>query len=347
MSDLLSSVSAVVVADGDVPDEAFLLELIETLATQFLDVELIIVANGLDSEAALRMKEMLLHLPDTTVHFLGRRVDLGVAQVAGMENAVSDYVLLIAPLRAAVITIPDLVAAARQSYDDVIGLPPRQHGRTGLYGAMERGFFHVLSRLTNTTVLPDPVPVRLLSRPASQYVTSLHNAEMLLRSAAVAPAFPSKTVEAAGLVGKRRTPRPLHQAMSKALSVLISSTSAPVRIVSYTAMVAAVIAVLYSIYVLLSYFVRDEIAPGWASVSLQLSLMMIFFSILFGMLAEYILQIHSSTSRSRRPIATRELKSQLTRRQGRLNIIDKEGRYTYAVGAPTDFQPGPKRRPGR
>jgi len=61
--------------------------------------------------------------------------------------------------------------------------------------------------------------------------------------------------------------------------------------------------------------------------------MMFLFSLQFLFLSEYLVQILSaSPSGSRRHLVAREIRTPLTRRSGRLNLVDEEGRFQ--LGAP-------------
>ena len=65
--------------------------------------------------------------------------------------------------------------------------------------------------------------------------------------------------------------------------------------------------------------------------------MMFLFALILAFLAEYIIQIYEAMPVSRRRFATREFKSEQTRRSGRLNVVDDDGRYQ--LGAPQDLAP--------
>lgn len=85
---------------------------------------------------------------------------------------------------------------------------------------------------------------------------------------------------------------------------------------------------LYSVYVFCVYLFKADVAEGWTTLSLQLASMMLVFSVVLLFLSEYVIQIHSaSPPRSRRYLVVRELRSPLSRRTQRLNVVDGEGRF--------------------
>jgi hypothetical protein len=86
--------------------------------------------------------------------------------------------------------------------------------------------------------------------------------------------------------------------------------------------------VLYSVYVFCIYLIKADVVEGWTTLSLQLAGMMFIFSVVLLFLSEYVIQIHSaSPPRSRRYLVMRELRSPLSRRTQRLNVVDAEGRF--------------------
>ena len=110
--------------------------------------------------------------------------------------------------------------------------------------------------------------------------------------------------------------------------MLLSVSTLPLRGASYAALLGGALSVLYSFYVFAVYLFKPDVAEGWTTISLQLAVMMFVFSMVLLFIGEYVIQIHSANPpRSRRYLVLRELRSPLSRRSARLNIVDAEGRF--------------------
>jgi polyisoprenyl-phosphate glycosyltransferase len=122
-------------------------------------------------------------------------------------------------------------------------------------------------------------------------------------------------------------------AVSKAVRLLLTSSSAPLRLSSYLGFGGGIMSVVYAIYVVLIYLFKTDVEPGWTTLSLQLAGMMFLFSTQFLFLSEYLVQILStSPAIGRRQLVARELRGTISRRSGRLNVVGKEGQFY--LGAP-------------
>jgi hypothetical protein len=158
--------------------------------------------------------------------------------------------------------------------------------------------------------------------------------EMLLRSRKIASGFPSSavTIDDPGYTW----PAPkLVDSFGKAMRLLLASSSAPLRFISIVGCLGSATALAYTIYVLLVYFFKEDVQPGWTTMSLQLSFLTFILSAMLALLSEYVVQIHSASFARRRYIVSREIRSQLSARSGRMNVVDPNGHYR--PGAPEDL----------
>ncbi|HYC65446.1 MAG TPA: glycosyltransferase, partial [Reyranellaceae bacterium] len=122
------SVSAVVVFEDRPPDLLAVKDLAEQLARRFMDSEIILVANGVDDTAAVALKALTEEVPDLSVLFLATRLDGDEATLAGIENAVGDWVLLVEAGASTIAALPQLFDRLDQGFDVVIGRTPERRG---------------------------------------------------------------------------------------------------------------------------------------------------------------------------------------------------------------------------
>jgi hypothetical protein len=99
----------------------------------------------------------------------------------------------------------------------------------------------------------------------------------------------------------------------------------PLRMATALSALGAGMSILYSIYIVLIWMFKKNIAPGWVSLSMQQSLMFFLISVVLLVLSEYVLEIsrkaHSGPSYY---IAAEYTSAKLLRKQ-RLNIEEEQG----------------------
>jgi hypothetical protein len=312
--------------------------LVGSLACQAADFEIIMIANGVGNELTLPLKQFAETSPDTTIVFLGERVHDDVARLVGIDHAVGDYVLLCNPDAADAKALPSLVAPLWEGFDLVFGDP---RGRIVVERPpATRALFEIYRRVyrsaTGLKLSRYPTGLRIFSRDAALFVASRYDAEIRIRAENIGAGFASTSVPLpAGEIEARRA-EPIHRVWSRGLRLLLSVTALPLRGASYLSLAGGALSALYTVYVVIIYLFKPNVAAGWTTLSLQLAGMMFIFSLVFLFLCEYVIEIHAAhPPRSRRHRVTRELRSPLSRRSARLNVVDFNGQLQ--IGAPADL----------
>lgn len=322
---MIASLTLVAPVGDAIPTVAALHGVAEALAPLVRDLDTVLVANGIAAAAALGLKALVELSPDTTAIFLASPVHPDVARLVGIEHAVGDLVLLFDPAVDDPAVLPALLAPVAEGYDLVVAAPPapvRSRPMLGLYARAYRA-------ITGLPLSLAPTGVRVISRAAALHVAGRPDAELMLRAHAMGAAFPALVLDLpaspAALSPADRVPR--HD-WPKAVSLLLSASTLPLRGASYAALTGGVVSVLYSVYVFAVFLLKRDVAAGWTTLSLQLAGMMFVFSVVLLLLSEYVLQIHAaSPPRNRRYLVVRELRSPLSRRTARLNVVDADGRF--------------------
>lgn len=332
---MIASLTLVTPVGDAIPTEAALEAVAAALAPLVRDLDTVLVANGIAAPAALALKALVDRVPDTTAVVLASPVHADVARLVGIEHAVGDLVLLFDPVRDDPAILPALLAPVAEGYDLVVAAAPgpvRPRPLLGLYARAYRA-------ITGLPLSLAPTGVRVISRAAALHVAGRPDAELMLRAHAVGAAFPALVLDLPvppGADGARDRAR--RHDWPKAVSLLLSASTLPLRGASYAALTGGVVSVLYSVYVFAVFLLKRDVAAGWTTLSLQLAGMMFVFSVVLLLLSEYVLQIHAaSPPRNRRYLVVRELRSPLSRRTARLNVVDAEG--SFALGKPAWLGP--------
>lgn len=331
----LDSVTAVLIARHALFERELLDQMIAALREQFVDVETVIVANGISPELSIELKTEAESIPDCTVLFLSDEVHDDVARLLGIDHAIADYVLFTTPLPAQVNALPAMVDALRQSNDVVIGksVGGVMSDRSGLAGALFDLFRAAHRLLTGVSYEAQSPAFRIFSRAAALYIATRRDGEVLVRARSLGQGFAATTIVVDDMKRITMPSMPLRLAVAKALRLMLTGSARPLRLTSYLGFGGGVLAVLYGVYAILTYLLKADVAPGWTTLSLLLAAMLFVFSSQFLFLSEYLVQILSTVpSSSRRQLVAREFRSPLTGRGGRLNVVD--GEDEFQLGAP-------------
>ena len=112
----------------------------------------------------------------------------------------------------------------------------------------------------------------------------------------------------------------LGSSLDRGMQLLVSTTRAPMRLVTSLSLFGAVANILYSIYVVAVGLFKADVAPGWISLSLQQSGMFFLISLVLLVLGEYILNMASLSNEGPRYHVGQEFTSARMTRREKLNV---------------------------
>lgn len=116
----------------------------------------------------------------------------------------------------------------------------------------------------------------------------------------------------------------LSQSIFRGINIITSTSYKPLRLVSIFSFFGANFSVFYSLYVLIIWISKKDIAQGWVSTSIQISIMFFILSCVLIVISEYILAISRKVYSGPKYFIANEFISNKLSRENRLNIeIDK------------------------
>ena len=121
----------------------------------------------------------------------------------------------------------------------------------------------------------------------------------------------------------------LGESIDRGMRLLVSTTRAPMRLVTSLSLFGAVANLVYSIYVVAIGFLKADVAPGWISLSLQQSGMFFLISLVLLVLGEYILNMASLSNEGPLYHVGQEFTSARMTRREKLNIEDAASKPTH------------------
>lgn len=285
------------------------------------DYELIVVDNASDDNSIAVLKRMAGEdgLPNLQVYALTKEVDADTAAWAGLENALGDFIAVVDPFTDDIAYLPEMLDKAAAGAD-VVFASNQQKATQGLMYRTAFSVFNGLYRWFNGVDLAREAPqYRVLSKRVVNFILQHAQPALTYRHLPATGGFARANLSYSA--PPRVAPRKhLADSIDRGMRLLVSTTRAPMRLVTSLSLFGAVANLLYSIYVVAIAVFKADVAPGWVSLSLQQSGMFFLISLVLLVLGEYIL--HMATASNEGPLyhVGQEFTSARMTRHERLNI---------------------------
>jgi hypothetical protein len=239
----------------------------------------------------------------------------------GLENALGDFVAVIDPLLDDIDFLPEMLDKAVRGAD-VVFANNQQKPRQGLAYRFAYGAFNYLYKLFNGIHLAKEAPhYRLLSKRVVNFILQHPQPAVTYRHLPATGGFVRINMEYSAKP-RARTPKKLGESIDRGMRLLVSTTQAPMRLVTVLSLFGAATNLLYSFYVVGVGLFKTDVAPGWVSMSLQQSGMFFLISLVLLVLGEYILNMASLSNEGPLYHVGQEFTSARMTRREKLNIED-------------------------
>jgi polyisoprenyl-phosphate glycosyltransferase len=305
--------------------EAYVEELHEILRADFEFYEVILVNNGCADKTQAKVLALQARLPNLAMYNLANRYSMSIATIAGLDHAIGDYVIVLDPRQDPPGLVREMVRAALDEKDIVYAVTRERAAARSLYYRMEDHFLKALGRLNHIRLPPALSSARLFSRRALNFVLKAADRHRILP---LAPALSGYGIE-------RIVYDPAPKANSggggtnwlysayRAVELTLSLSPKPLRLVSIASMGISCLTVIYGIYVVLYWLTHDDVAAGWASLSMQISVLFFFLSLVLAVMSEYMQQILENIGRRPLYYYTTQSQSSVMSYAPELNVTEE------------------------
>lgn len=289
-------VTVVLIADSE--SEAFAKRVKEAatiLKKQYANYELLVINNGLIKQEKDSVIKLLPVVPCIRFIDLVKPTDIDTALFAGIEASIGDYVCLVYntdPLK----LIPKFVDK-NAHYDVVFGTVKNIKRKSAFESVGAKLFYKYTTRVLGISFPADSTYFISLSRTAVNSLTRLERKARHVRHLARIVGFSSEKIEYELPPGTQYFPRREGGLVVRAIDMVASYSSHPLRFLSYVGLFASVVNIVYAVYVLVVNFARDDIARGWTTLSLQSAVMFFLLFLILAVISEYIGRVLVETRR--------------------------------------------------
>lgn len=285
------------------------------------DYELIVVDNASDDESVATFKALTGEkgLPNLQVYALTKEVDTDTASWVGLENALGDFVAVIDPLTDDVTFLSEMLDKAVSGADVVFADNMQKATQSFAYRCAYTVFNTLYKRFNGIHLAKEAPQYRVLSKRVVNFILQHPQPAMTYRHLPATGGFArSNLIYSAKPKNSHR--KRLGESIDRGTRLLVSTTRAPMRLVTALSLFGAGANLVYCVYVVTIGLVKADVAPGWISLSLQQSGMFFLISLVLFVLGEYILHMASLSNEGPLYHVGQEFTSAHMTRHEKLNI---------------------------
>lgn len=295
----------------------------EKLSSLVTDYELIIVDNASDDKSINLLKNLTGQsgYPNMQVYALTKEVDGDTASWVGLENALGDFVVVIDPLLDDIGFLPEMLDKAVMGADVVFANNQQKPRQSLAYRAAYTAFNFLYKSFNGIHLANEAPQFRLLSKRVVNFILQHPQPAVTYRHLPATGGFARTNMEYSAKPLTKSTKK-LGESIDRGMRLLVSTTQAPMRLVTSLSLFGAAANLLYSVYVVAVGFFKTDVAPGWVSLSLQQSGMFFLISLVLLVLGEYILHMASLSNEGPLYHVGQEFTSARMTRREKLNIED-------------------------
>jgi polyisoprenyl-phosphate glycosyltransferase len=291
------------------------------------DYELVVIDNASDDDSTAVLKRLTGEngLPNLQVYALTKEVDSDIACWAGLENALGDFVAVVDPHTDDVGFLPEMLNHALRGADVVFAANEQKSPQSIPYRVCSAVFNAVYKWFNGFHLVKEAPKYRVLSRTVVNFVMQHSRPAVTYRHLPASSGFARVTL-CYSAPPKASARKRLSDGIGRGMQMLVSNTRGPMRIVTALSLFGAVANLLYSIYVIAIFMVKDDVAPGWVTLSLQQSGMFLLISLVLLVLGEYILHMATLSNEGPAYHVAQEFTSSIMSRRHKLNIEEARRR---------------------
>jgi glycosyltransferase involved in cell wall biosynthesis len=293
----------------------------ETIKNLVKDYELIVVDNGSSDNSIEILRKMtgIDGLPNLQIFALTKETETDTAFWVGCENSLGDYVAVIDPQTDDISFLPKMLNEAVTGADVVFAnnlIKPKY----SLVYRLAFNTFQTVYQLFNKINLSKEAPsFRIISKRVINFILQHPQPSITYRHIPASGGFSRINLEYQS-EPLTKSEKNLGESIQRGMKLIVSTTHAPMRLVTSLSLFGAGANLVYSVYVVAIGVFKDDVAPGWISLSLQQSGMFFLISMVLLVLGEYILHMASLSNEGPRYHVAQEFTSALLTRKEKLNI---------------------------
>ncbi len=261
-----------------------------------LTYELIFVNDGSKDKSLQLIKNLIKQDAEVKYIDFSRNFGHQIAVTAGLDKAIGETIVIIdADLQDPPELIADMYAKIKEGYEVVYARRKKREGESRMKKFTANAFYRILSRITDVDIPVDTGDFRIMDRRIVDELKKMPEQHKFLRGQISWIGFRQTYVEYdrderhAGNTGYT-----YRKMLRFALDGITGFSDFPLKIVTFLGISVTGFSFLVLVYVLLSRFIWEDYAPGWASLMLSILFIGGVQMIAIGIIGEYLSRMNSN-----------------------------------------------------
>lgn len=263
------------------------------------NAEVVLVNDGSKDDSLQIMRDIRARDDRFRIVNLSRNFGHQTAVTAGVDAANGDAVIVMdADLQDPPEVALQLLDKWREGYDIVLARRVARSGESVFKRATAALFYRLIRRLSSVDMPLDVGDFRLMDRKVVNALARMPEQDRYLRGMISWLGF--KTAEVPFQRDQRlagESKYPLRAMIRLALNGVLGFSDVPLRLALWSGMTISVLALLFGLYILASWFFNDNVVQGWTSTVLVVTLLGGLQLLMLGIVGLYIGRIHNEVKR--------------------------------------------------
>ncbi len=272
----------------------FVKETEAVLLAHYVEYEIVLVDDGSRDDTREIVESLLSSHRCIRLLRLSRRFGVEIALAAGLETAIGDVVVTILPAVDPPRLIPRFVDVAIDGRDIVIGVAPAR--RDASYRLLRGCYDWLCRRVLDVDLIPGSTCFRALSRQAVNALLRVRSRRRYFSLLIDDIGFDSIRIEYEQ-EPRASVARPGLAALARGgVSLIVHNSTVPLRFVSLMGLTGSLLSLAYAFYVVMANILLATIAPGWTTLSLQVTGLMFLMFLMLALIGEYLVRLLEEVS---------------------------------------------------
>ena len=257
--------------------------------------EVILIDNCSEDSTLKLMKE--LHEKDDRYQYISFSRNFGKdsSMTAGLQASTGDYVAIMdADLQDPPELLPDMYKIIKEEgYDCVAAYRENRKGEPWLRSELAKAFYKIMGKISNYEVVNGARDYRLMSRQMVDAVLSLDESIRFSKGIFSWVGFKTKWI---GFENRERsagdTKLPMKSAFQYAIRGIVGFSTVPLVMASVLGMIFFFVAIIYTLYVVISQTILREAVSGYPSLMCVMLFGFGMTLLVLGIVGQYLAQMY-------------------------------------------------------
>jgi glycosyltransferase involved in cell wall biosynthesis len=267
----------------------FVAEVCSVLKAHYTNYELVLVDDMSSDGTVQEVIELLREFECVRLIQLSKRSGIDLAISAGLESVIGDYVAILIPNTDPPALIPKLIETCREGYGVLAGVAVNPLPKTAVTTVFSKLFHLYCRKYLGLDLIPGATHFRVLNRQSLNAILQIKDRyrQMRLITSIVGFNRSTFTYRLLNRQNKPATAIPALTLFEDAIGIMVANSKHPLRLISRLGLLASTLNLAYLLYVVAIYLFKQDVAPGWTTLSFQQGFMFFMLFLILTVLCEY------------------------------------------------------------